>query len=244
MRSAKCIHPLAALFLLFLGCDRAQPVSQADDLRPAACDFGVYWPPKDPEEAQAKSAQALLKGTLNVIAEESPHGAATLRLAVILTRPSEEADREYWNSALAYSNVAWMEEVRVWDAKHAWLWPNLPFSLVQAAAHLAQGQRMGGRNLGVLRGRLGHAAGPVVPSRPAVEATAGEHRLRLGAMGRPKAGFRSFRSPGPIVEHGCGWLRWEVNQSDGDSSDPTHASSSDRRSNLACIYARNSESLH
>lgn len=129
MRSAIFIHSLAGFLLLFLGCDRAQPVSQADDLRPAACHFGIYWPPKDPEEAQAKSARALLKGTLNVAAEASTGGAASLRLAVTLTRPSEEADREYWNSALAYSNVAWMEEVRVWDAKHTWLWPNLPYLL-------------------------------------------------------------------------------------------------------------------
>lgn len=129
MRSAMFLLPLAAMAFSFPGCDRTPALSPPDDLRPASCDFGVYWPPKDPEEAGAKSARALLQGSLNVASGESTDGSATLRLAVTLTRPSEEADREYWNSTLAYSNVAWMEEVRVWDAKHTWLWPNLPYLL-------------------------------------------------------------------------------------------------------------------
>jgi len=129
MRSAILIHPLVTLLLLSLGCGRAEPLSGAEGLRSTTCEFNIYWPPKDPEEAVAQSVRPLLKGVLNVVAEQQPRGVTALRLAVTLKRLSEEADRKSWNTALAYSNVAWMEEVRVWDAEHKWLWPNLPYLL-------------------------------------------------------------------------------------------------------------------
>jgi hypothetical protein len=129
MRSAILIRLVAGFLLLSSGCARNEPLLAAEELRSTACDFNIYWPPKDPEEAVEQSVKPLLKGKLSVVAEGKPRGATAVRLVVTLTRPSEEADRNHWNSVLAYSNVAWMEEVRVWDAKHAWLWPNLTYLL-------------------------------------------------------------------------------------------------------------------
>jgi hypothetical protein len=100
-----------------------------NDLRPTACDFHVYWPPQDPEEAVKQSTKPLLNGTLSVVPEVQPRDVTALRLAITLTRPSEETDRAHWNSALAYAYMDWMEQVRVWDEKQTWLWPNLPYLL-------------------------------------------------------------------------------------------------------------------
>ncbi len=129
MRSAILTHPVVTLLLLFLGCGRTEPLRGAEELRSSTCEFNIYWPPKAPEEAGIQAIKPLLKGALNVVAEEQPRGVTAVRLVVTLSRPSEESDRQYWNTTLAYSNVAWMEEVRVWDAKHQWLWPNLPYLL-------------------------------------------------------------------------------------------------------------------
>jgi hypothetical protein len=129
MQSAIRLHLVLALLLLSFGCGRVEPLSGAEELRSTTCNFDIYWPPKDPEEALAQSVKPLLKGTLGLAADEQPRGTTALRLVVTLKRPAEEADRNHWNTTLAYSNVAWMEEVRVWDAQHQWLWPNLPYLL-------------------------------------------------------------------------------------------------------------------
>jgi hypothetical protein len=129
MRSTNRVRAAVTLLLLPFGCGRAESFSGAEEFRSATCDFNIYWPPKDPDEAAAQSVQPLLKGTLSLVADRHVQGATALRLVVTLRRPSEEADRSHWNSVLAYSNVAWMEEVRVWDAEHKWLWPNLPYLL-------------------------------------------------------------------------------------------------------------------
>lgn len=128
MRSA-VLNPLLGLLVLCFGCAREEPIPGAVDLGSTTSEFGVYWPPKDPEKAVAESVKPLLKGTLGVVAQAEPRGPTALRLVVTLKRPSEESDREYWNKTLAYSDVGWMEQVRVWDAKHEWLWPNLPYLL-------------------------------------------------------------------------------------------------------------------
>ena len=91
--------------------------------------FDIYWPPEDSEKAMLLSEKPLLKGVLALVEERQPSGAAGIRLVVTLTKPSDETDRNHWNSTLAFADIAWMEEVRVWDAEHQWLWPNLPFLL-------------------------------------------------------------------------------------------------------------------
>jgi hypothetical protein len=57
------------------------------------------------------------------------NGVTLADLAVTITRPSAEPDRQFWNSQLAFADIAWMGKVRVWDADKKWLWPNLPYLL-------------------------------------------------------------------------------------------------------------------
>ncbi len=52
---------------------------------------------------------------------------ATIR--IVLSRPADDTGREFWNSRLAFPEYDWMSSVRVWDADHHWLWPNLAYLL-------------------------------------------------------------------------------------------------------------------
>jgi hypothetical protein len=120
---------VAGLFLLSVGCQRVEPLSGAEKLEHATCDFGIYWPPVDPDAARPTAVKPLLNGTLVLDATERTQGEAEVRLVVTLTRPSTEADRESWNSVLAFADIPWMDQVRFWDAEEKWQWPNLPFLL-------------------------------------------------------------------------------------------------------------------
>lgn len=110
-------------------CHHEEPLAAAESLDQAACDFDIYWPPRDPQEKDPASKNPLLRGTLTLDAKQAARAGVELRLVVTLTRPSEEADRQFWNSELAFADIAWMSEVRVWDAERKWLWPNLPYLL-------------------------------------------------------------------------------------------------------------------
>ena len=118
-----------ALLLLSPGCDSPDTPSTPGRRLHTASDFPIHWPPADPAEVPPNSLTPLLKGTLTLDALQQADGETEVRLAVTLTRPSTEDDRESWNSVLAYGDVPWMEEVRVWDAERQWLWPNLPYLL-------------------------------------------------------------------------------------------------------------------
>ncbi len=118
-----------ALLLLSPGCGCDETPSTPGRRFHTASGFPIYWPPADPAEAPPKSLRPLLTGTLTLDAQEQPPGETEVRLAVTLTRPSTEDDRNSWNTVLAYGDVPWMEEVRVWDAQRQWLWPNLPYLL-------------------------------------------------------------------------------------------------------------------
>ena len=120
---------MATLLLASTGCHREEPLAGAKELDHATCDFAIYWPPADPEKASPQSLKPLLKGTLALDAKAQPSGGTVVRLVVTLRRPSAEADRQHWNSVLAYDDIAWMSKVRVWDAEEKWLWPNLPYLL-------------------------------------------------------------------------------------------------------------------
>lgn len=109
--------------------ERVEPLTGAESLDRAACGFDIYWPPRDPQENPPASAKPLLRGTLTLAAKPAARAGAEVRLVVTVTRPSEEADREFWNSELAFADIDWMSEVRVWDADGKWLWPNLPYLL-------------------------------------------------------------------------------------------------------------------
>ena len=120
---------LTLTLALLLGCNPTRTLKDADTLDGAVCPFNIYWPPQDPENEPPDSAKPLLRGNLTLDVTEAADGAAELRLTVTVTRPSEEEDREFWNSRLAYADIDWMDQVRVWDADDKWLWPNLPFLL-------------------------------------------------------------------------------------------------------------------
>lgn len=129
VRSVARFALVLAMLVLSFGCNRMEPLSGATEMDQATCSFDIYWPPRDPEEAVPPSGKPLLKGRLAVNTQELPQGRSELRLVVTITRPSEEADRKHWNSELAFADIAWMREVRVWDAEDQWLWPNLPYLL-------------------------------------------------------------------------------------------------------------------
>jgi hypothetical protein len=119
----------ALLLLQLVGCQRVDPLTGAEKLDHATCDFGIYWPPVDAEVARPTAVKPLLNGILALDATKQASGAAEVRLVVTLTRPSTEADRERWNSVLAFADIPWMDQVRYWDAEEKWLWPNLPYLL-------------------------------------------------------------------------------------------------------------------
>ncbi|MCX6904109.1 MAG: hypothetical protein NTW03_11675 [Verrucomicrobia bacterium] len=103
--------------------------SQATPVETNRVEFGLFWPPKDPTETLSPDAAPLLNGSLIVRLDALPDDGRVARLRVTLTRPSDEAGRERWNSTLAFPQYDWMRYVRVWDADKQWLWPNLPYVL-------------------------------------------------------------------------------------------------------------------
>lgn len=70
-----------------------------------------------------------MRGTVSAQTTNLDVNACLAKIVVTLARPPEEAAREFWNKQLAFPEYAWMKEVRVWDARHQWLWPNLPYLL-------------------------------------------------------------------------------------------------------------------
>lgn len=121
---------------------RAEPLPGAEPLADVTSSFEIFWPPQDPEKAHAASARPLLRGTLALQTDAETDQGSIIRLRVTLARPSTEDDREYWNSVLAFADVAWMDQVRVWDQDEQWLWPNLPYLL--RLPGLERVQRYGG----------------------------------------------------------------------------------------------------
>ncbi len=132
-----CPHPRTlvtlgfglTLVLLPVGCHHGPPATKADKLDRATTMFDIYWPPRDPDAGRAASVKPLLSATMAVDAREQAHGRAEVRVVVTITRRSMEEDRRSWNKTLAYADIAWMSEVRVWDSESKWLWPNLVYLL-------------------------------------------------------------------------------------------------------------------
>jgi len=117
----------AALLLGLAGCRPASTSLPALDQ--ATCDFGIYWPPRAPAPETSAPRRPLLTGALTLTTHVLAGGETEARLVISVTRPSTAADRDFWNTALAFPDLDWMEEVRVWDADHRWLWPNLAYLL-------------------------------------------------------------------------------------------------------------------
>jgi hypothetical protein len=132
--ASRCWSALLIAILTYgagLGCHQREAASTAPELHGELSDFRIYWPPQDPEQQTAKPPRPLLHGSLGLDATTTATGEASLKLVVAITRPAEEADRQFWNTQLAFADIAWMNQVRVWDVDHQWLWPNLPYLLRQ-----------------------------------------------------------------------------------------------------------------
>lgn len=94
-----------------------------------AHDFDIYWPPITPESKSISGRIPLLSGNISFKELRTTGQSGSLEIVVTITRPSDEASREFWNSQLAFSDVPWMDQVRVWDSESLWQWPNLPYLL-------------------------------------------------------------------------------------------------------------------
>jgi len=128
-RLASCLKPLGLALICFhlsgWGADgTTTPLPAAGPL-----DFALYWPPRDPAAPLPPASRALLQGCVAAQVENSPPAGWVLRIALTLTRPTDEAAREFWNRQLAFPEYDWMKYVRVWDADRRWQWPNLPYLL-------------------------------------------------------------------------------------------------------------------
>jgi len=85
--------------------------------------FAIHWPLREPSTPPSKD-RPLLHGEVSA----KLAGQDTLNIVVRITRPSNEQQRIFWNTTLAYpQHNDWMSAVRVWDNNQQWLWPNLPY---------------------------------------------------------------------------------------------------------------------
>jgi len=75
-------------------------------------DFGVFWPPRDPSQQPTNGTQPLLDGQVVLWFEGLRETRPVIRLRVTLTRRSDAAARERWNSRLAFPEYDWMRQVR------------------------------------------------------------------------------------------------------------------------------------
>jgi hypothetical protein len=91
--------------------------------------FDIFWPPIAPESRGVAGHPPLLRGDVSIRESTMVGDHGSLEIVVTITRSSDEAARNFWNSRLAFADVPWMDEVRVWDAATLWQWPNLPFLL-------------------------------------------------------------------------------------------------------------------
>lgn len=92
-------------------------------------EFEIHWPPVDPAARSANLKSPLLRGELALQEVKRVNGDHELQITVRIIRPSTERDKKFWNSQLRFSEVPWMNDVRVWDTEFEWQWPNLPYLL-------------------------------------------------------------------------------------------------------------------
>jgi hypothetical protein len=69
----------------------------------------------------------LLSGRLDVRTRRLHTSDPVAVIRVVLERDAGEERRKFWNDRLMYLEYDWMQLVRVWDAEHRWLYPNLPY---------------------------------------------------------------------------------------------------------------------
>ena len=107
----------------------AENVPTAEGAEVQTVEFGVYWPPQNPAAATVPKTRALLDGAMTLQVQNLTATGWVASIRIALSRPADDAGREFWNSRLAFPEYDWMSSVRVWDADHRWLWPNLAYLL-------------------------------------------------------------------------------------------------------------------
>lgn len=131
----RTIGALSLLLLMFIfGCRHDPEIAVVPSQRKhvAMDEFDIHWPPVDLENQPEKIKRPLLRGSVAVTETVTVTDHRALEITVTITRPSTEADREFWNSQLSFADLPWMDDVRVWDSKSNWQWPNVPFLLRRA----------------------------------------------------------------------------------------------------------------
>lgn len=136
---------IVAVLLTFAGC--GSPAVELPLLDKSSHAFVIHWPPLDPESAYAESKTPLLLGKVDVT-EANNAGGSDLQIRVTIDRPTSEEDRQRWNEQLSFSDVPWMDDVRVWDQDNLWQWPNLPYLLKKSGEERVE--RYGGVDPGKL----------------------------------------------------------------------------------------------
>ena len=109
------------------GC--AREPQRSETLDGTTHEFDIHWPPIAPEADTTTTKPPLLRGDVSIRESFTTSQSPALEIALTIRRPSNEEEREFWNSQLAFSDVPWMGEVRVWDSEQKWQWPNLPYLL-------------------------------------------------------------------------------------------------------------------
>ncbi len=89
--------------------------------------FQITWPLEDPLKPRRVKARTLLAGQLHVETTERGTSPARMTVRITLSRPKDDAFRQYWNEHLMYRQFGWMDQVRVWDTDRKWLYPNLAY---------------------------------------------------------------------------------------------------------------------
>jgi len=117
----------ASWSMIISGCVREPQYSEAID--GTTHGFSIHWPPIPPEAETAAGIPPLLRGDVSLRESSSPDKSRALEISLTIRRPSSEEERKFWNSRLAFADVPWMNEVRVWDSEMKWQWPNLPYLL-------------------------------------------------------------------------------------------------------------------
>ena len=90
------MRSLAIAFVLATvsGCPHPSDPEPASVARPdEVLDFGLYWPPQDPQAPEGPAGDPLLLGQLRVHQATSPQGDTTHSLSIELTRRDDEEHR-------------------------------------------------------------------------------------------------------------------------------------------------------
>lgn len=123
---------IACASMIICGCSRQPQRDESRFSEPLARtkhEFDIHWPPIAPNGKTASTNPPLLRGDVSIKESSSSGQSCTLEITVTIRRPVDESERKFWNSQLAFADVPWMDEVRVWDSEQKWQWPNLPFLL-------------------------------------------------------------------------------------------------------------------